>query len=99
MLIKLVENKAHTVHETVHVCGFSLVVGRAFMCGESSLESFEVLHPLDREIMWLDVGFVEDQNEREFRLVQNTTQWHRHCSAIAEARHGLTQLTYRRIAC
>lgn len=35
----------------------------------STLESLEILHPLQREVMWLHICFVEYKDEWKFRFV------------------------------
>ena len=72
VLVELVQNKTHAVHEAVHVRRLALLVGRASVRGKRGLERFEVLHPLERELVWLDVGFVEYEDEGEFCFVEDT---------------------------
>ena len=74
VFVELVKNETHAVHETVHVRGFSFVVGRPLVCGESGLERFEVLHPFHSKVMRLNIGFVEDKNEGQFGFIQNTAK-------------------------
>lgn len=74
MLIKLIQNQAHAVHEAIHVVRVPVPTTAAFTTStsvsrERFLKSLEVLHPFDREFVLLHVGFIEDEDERELRLV------------------------------
>jgi len=40
---------------------------------ERCLEGLEILHPLERKVMWLDVCLVEHQDEGESGLVEDGT--------------------------
>ena len=42
------------------------------MGSQRCLERFEVLHPFDRKVVWLNISLVEDQYKRELGLVQDT---------------------------
>ena len=74
VLVKLVQHQTHAVHEAVHVCRLALVVRRALMRRQSSLERLKVLHPLHCKVVCLYIGFVEDEDEREFCFVQDAAQ-------------------------
>lgn len=80
MLIELLQNETHTVHEAVHVVRIAIpttttlntAASPASVRRERSLESFKILHPLDGKIVLLDVSLIEDEDEGELRLVQYT---------------------------
>lgn len=72
MFVELIQHKTHAVHETVHIGRFSFVIRCSAMRCESPLKCFKILHPLYSEIMWLNVRFVEDEDERKFCFVQDT---------------------------
>ena len=72
MLVEFVENKAHAIHQTIHVCWLAFLVAHPAMRSERRLESFEVLHPFQREVMLLHVGLIEHEDEWKFGLVENT---------------------------
>lgn len=74
MFIKFVKDKTHAVHQAVHICRFTILVGRTMVRGKRRLESFKVLHPFKCKVMWLNVGFIEDEYEGKLRFVQNTTR-------------------------
>ena len=59
MLVELIEDQAHAVHEAIHVRRLSLVVCCTTVRGQCFLERFEVLHPLQSEVVGLNIGFVE----------------------------------------
>ncbi len=74
MLVKLVQDQAHAVHEAIHIVWISVPATAAFatstpMSREGFLEGFKVFHPFYCEFVLLDVGFVENEDERELRLV------------------------------
>lgn len=72
VFVELVEHETHTIHEAVHVRRFALFVARVTVRSQRYLERFEILHPFYRKIMGLHVGLVEDENKREFGLIQDT---------------------------
>jgi hypothetical protein len=72
MLVKLVQNKAHAIHEAVHVRWCTIVVGRALVCCEGFLEFFKVLHPFECKSVGLGISFVEDDDEWKLGLVEDT---------------------------
>jgi hypothetical protein len=72
MLVKLVQDKAHAIHEAVHVPRGTLVIGRGLMGCECFLECFEISHPLEGKCMRLNISLVEDDDERKLGLVKNT---------------------------
>ena len=63
MLVKLIQNQAHAVHEAVHVGWFAFGVPRPWMGSKSELECFEILHPLESKIVGLGVRFVKYKDE------------------------------------
>lgn len=71
MLVKLIQNQAHAVHETVHVRRCAIIICRALMCCKRFLKYFEILHPLECKVVWLNIGLVEDDYKRELGLVQD----------------------------
>jgi hypothetical protein len=71
VLVKLVQDETHAVHEAVHVRWCAVVVGRALVGCEGFLESLKVLHPFKCKGMGLDISFVEDDNEGKLGLVQD----------------------------
>jgi hypothetical protein len=74
MLVKLVQDKAHAIHETVHVSRCTLVVRRALMRCEGFLKRLEISHPLEGKCMRLDIRLVEDHDERKLCLVEDTDE-------------------------
>lgn len=74
MLIKLIKNEAHAIHEAVHIGWFSFVICCPAMRSEGGLESLEILHPFDCEVMRLNVSLIEDEDERQLCLVKNTEE-------------------------
>ena len=74
LFVELVQDETHAVHETVHVRWFTFVVRGAFVRGKCLLEGFKVLHPLDGELVRLNVGFVKHKDEGEFRFVQDAVR-------------------------
>lgn len=70
MLVKLVQNQTHAVHQTVHVCRLTLFIPRSRMRRQRRLKRLKVLHPLDRKIVRRHVRLVEHEYKRELRLVQ-----------------------------
>ena len=72
MLVKLVQDETHAVHEAVHVPRCALVVGRALVRCEGFLKCLKVSHPFERKGVGLGVGFVEDDDERKLGLVEDT---------------------------
>ena len=71
MLIELIQDQAHAIHEAVHVRRLAVRVCRAAVTGECGLEGFEVVHPLEREVVRGDIGFIEDENEGQFGFVED----------------------------
>ena len=71
MLIELIQDQAHAVHQAVHVRRLAVRVCRAAVTGERGLEGFEVVHPLECEVVRGDVGFIEDEDEGQFGFVEN----------------------------
>jgi hypothetical protein len=74
MLVKLIQDQAHAIHEAVHVRRGTLVVGRALMRNECLLECLEISHPLEGKSVRLNIRLVEDDNERELGLVKDTEE-------------------------
>jgi hypothetical protein len=75
MLVKLVQDKAHAIHETVHVRRCTLVVHRALVRCEGFLKRLEISHPLEGKCVRLNICLVEDNDERELCLVKDTGQY------------------------
>jgi hypothetical protein len=75
MLVKLIQDKAHAIHEAVHVRRGTLVIRCALMRCKCFLECFEISHPLDSKCMRLNIGLVEDDNERELGLVKDAEEY------------------------
>lgn len=71
MLVELVEHQAHAVHQAVHVPR-SVVASRIPAVEQGRLERLKVAHPLDRKVVRLDVGLVEDEDEGKAGLVEDT---------------------------
>jgi hypothetical protein len=74
MFIKLVQHQAHTIHKAVHVSRFTFRISGPTMGSQSSLEFFKIVHPLQRKVVWLDVCFVKNQDEREFGFVKDAVR-------------------------
>jgi len=72
VFIKLIEDKAHAVHETVHVRRCTLVVCRALVRCQCFLECLEISHPLEGKSMRLDIDLVKDDDKRKLGLVEDT---------------------------
>jgi hypothetical protein len=72
MLVKLIQDEAHAIHETVHVCWCAIVIRRALVGCKGFLEGLKVSHPLECKGVWLDIDFVEDDDERKLCLVEDT---------------------------
>ena len=72
VLVELVEDETHAVHEAVHVGWLAFVVGGSLVSSERSLEGLEVLHPLDREVVRSYICLVEDEDEGKFCFVEDT---------------------------
>ena len=75
MLVKLIQDEAHAIHETVHIRRGTLVVGRALMRCQCFLERLEISHPLEGKCVWLNINLVEDDDERKFGLVKDTEEY------------------------
>jgi hypothetical protein len=75
MLVEFVEDEAHAIHEAIHVRRCPLVVGRVLMRCERFLEHLEISHPFEGERVRLDVGLVEDDDERKLGLVKDTGEY------------------------
>lgn len=71
VLVKLVEHQAHAVHQAVHV-PWTVVASRIPAVEQGRLERLKIAHPLDRKVVWLDIGLVEDEDEGEAGLVEDT---------------------------
>jgi hypothetical protein len=73
VLVELVEDERHRVHERVHVGRLAVAVaartGRVRV--QCRLERLKVRHPLERKGVRVRVGLVEDEDERQFGLVQD----------------------------
>ena len=72
VLVKLVQDKAHAIHETVHVRRCTLVVRRALVRREGFLKRLKVSHPLEGKCVGLGIRLVEDHDERKLCLVKDT---------------------------
>ena len=75
MLIELIQDQTHAVHQAVHVRRLAVRVCRAAVTGERGLEGFEVVHPLECEVVRGDIGFIEDEDEGQFGFVENAGEW------------------------
>ena len=71
MLIELIQDQAHAVHQAVHVRRLAVRVCRAAVAGERGLEGFEVVHPLECEVVRGDIGFIEDEDEGQFSFIED----------------------------
>jgi hypothetical protein len=72
VLVEFVEDQTHAVHQAIHIRGLAFRVSGAAVGGQSELEGLKVCHPLECEIVWLHIGLIEDQDERQLRFVQDT---------------------------
>ena len=72
MLVEFIKNEGHAMHETVHIGGFAVgIAGVGIRC-KSSLESLEILHPIESKVMLFDISLVEDEDEGKFCFVEDT---------------------------
>lgn len=71
VLIELVQYETHAVHEAVHV-PWSALAAVAPAVDERLLKRLKVAHPLDCKLVRGDVDLVEDEDERQPGLVQNS---------------------------
>jgi len=73
MIVELVKDKAHAIHQRVHVVRFSILVASSpalsTVLYECSLEGFKVVHPFNSEVVRLDIGLIEDEDEGKLGLV------------------------------
>lgn len=69
MLIELVQDETHAIHETIHVGGLAFGVSRPTVRGKRRLKSLKILHPFQGKVVWLDIGLVKDEDEWQFRFV------------------------------
>lgn len=69
MRIKLIQNKTHARHQTVHIRRLAILVPA--MGRQCTLERLKVLHPVDGKVVRLCVSFVKDEDEGKSRLVQD----------------------------
>ena len=74
MLVKLVQNQAHTVHQAVHIRRFPFRILRPAVSGKGSLELFEIPHPLHRKRVGLHVRLVENEDKRQLGFVEYATR-------------------------
>ena len=72
MLVKLVQDEAHAIHETVHVRWCTFVVRRALVRCEGFLKRLEISHPFEGKLVRLNIRLVEDHDEWKFCLVKDT---------------------------
>ena len=75
MLVKLIQNQTHAIHEAIHVCRRALVVSRASVRRKCFLESLKILHPVECKIVRLRIDLVEDNNEGKLGLVEYTVKY------------------------
>lgn len=73
VLVELIQDKAHTVHQAAHIGWLALRISRARMSRQCRLEFFKIIHPLQGKIMFLDISFVEYQDERKLCFVKDGT--------------------------
>lgn len=59
MLVKLVQNQAHTVHQAVHIRRLPFRILGPTVGSQRSLELFKIPHPLHRKRVRLHVRLVE----------------------------------------
>jgi hypothetical protein len=75
MLVKFIQDKAHAVHETVHIGRSAFVVSRTLMGSERLLECLEISHPLERKGVRLNIRLVEYDDEGQLGLVEDTEEY------------------------
>jgi hypothetical protein len=71
-LIEFVQDQTHRVHQRVHV--ISLAVPALGGSLQRFLEELPVVHPVDCELMRLNVGLVEDENEGKTGFIQDPVE-------------------------
>lgn len=72
MRVKLIQNKTHARHQTIHVRRLAILIPS--MCSQCTLERLKVVHPVDCKVVWLCVSLVEDEDEWQACLVEDSIQ-------------------------
>jgi len=70
VLVELLQNEAHARHQAARVRHLAVLIPASL--AQRRLVGFKVLHPLDGEIVRLDVNLVEDEDEWQAGLVKDS---------------------------
>ena len=49
MLVKFVQHQTHAIHQTVHICWFTIFVSCTLVCCKGGLEGLEIVQILGNE--------------------------------------------------
>ena len=70
VLVELLEDEAHARHQAARIRHLAMLVSAPL--AQRRLVRFKVLHPLDGEIVRLNVNLVEDEDEWQAGLVKDS---------------------------